>query len=138
MIYVFLFVLGSCLGSFALVIGQRLPINKDAVSSRSECDNCHHVLSWWELIPIVSYIILLGKCHHCHKHINLVNPIMEIALGSLFVYSYYAFGISYQFFGFCIITTLMLIIFVSDFTYYIINDSPLLVSGIMLFMLQLI
>ena len=138
MIYVLLFVLGSCLGSFALVIGQRLPINKDAVSSRSECDNCHHVLSWWELIPIVSYIILLGKCHHCHKRINIVNPIMEIALGSLFVYSYYVFGISYQFFGFCIITTLMLIIFVSDFTYYIINDSPLLVSGIMLFMLQLI
>ena len=138
MIYVFLFIVGACLGSFALVIGQRLPINKDAVSSRSECDNCHHILSWWELIPIVSYIILLGKCHHCHKHISAVNPIMEIALGSLFVYSYYIFGISYQFFGFCIITTLMLIIFVSDFTYYIINDSPLLVSGIMLFMLQLI
>ena len=47
MIYVFIFIVGACFGSFALVIGERLPINKNAVNSRSECDNCHHVLSWW-------------------------------------------------------------------------------------------
>lgn len=138
MIYVFVFILGACLGSFALVIGERLPINKNAVSSRSECDNCHHILSWWELIPIISYIILLGKCRHCHKRISIVNPLMEIALGSLYLYSYIVFDVSYSFFAFCIISTLMLIIFVSDFTYYIINDSPLIVSSIMLFMLQVI
>ena len=138
MIYAVLFILGACIGSFALVIGERLPINKNAVSSRSECDNCHHVLSWWELIPILSYIILLGKCHHCHKRISFVNPLMEISLGILYVYSYYIFGLEYSFFVMCIISTLMLIIFVSDFKYYIINDSPLIVSGIMIFMLQII
>ena len=138
MIYVFVFIFGACFGSFALVLGERLPINKNAVNSHSECDNCHHILSWWELIPILSYIFLLGKCRHCHKRISIINPLMEIALGSLFVYSYYMFDISYNFFTFCIIATLMLIIFVSDFTYYIINDSPLVVSSVMIFMLQII
>ena len=138
MIYIFIFALGACLGSFALVIGSRLPINKDVISTRSECDHCHHALSWWELIPIFSYIILLGKCHHCHKRISIINPIMEISLGLLFVYSYSMFNISYSFFVFCIISTLMLIIFVSDFSYFIINDSPLIISSIMIFILQII
>ncbi len=138
MIYTVLFIIGACIGSFALVIGQRLPINKDAVKSRSECDECHHVLSWWELIPIISYIILLGKCHHCHKRISVLNPLMEISLGLLFMYGYFIFGTSYEFFVFCVLATLMLIIFVSDFTYFIINDSPLIVSSLFIILLQII
>ena len=102
MIYGLLFIIGACLGSFALVIGERLPINKNAVSSRSECDHCHHVLSWWELIPILSYIFLLGRCSHCKKKISVLNPLMEISLGLLFIYSYSVFNVSYNFFAFCI------------------------------------
>ena len=138
MIYVSLFILGACLGSFALVLGLRLPEGKDVLVSRSECDNCHHILSWWELIPVFSYLFLLGKCSHCKKRISPLNIIMEISLGSLFVYGYINFHFCYEFYVFCIISMLMLIIFVSDFNYYIINDSPLVVSSILIITLQFV
>lgn len=130
---VLMFILGSCLGSFYLVVGKRLPIKKNAVNDRSKCDNCDHVLNWWQLIPIFSYVILKGKCHYCHKKISIVNLLMELATGFAFTFAYLHYGLSYEMFAFIVVTSLMLIIFVSDFLYYIILDSPLVVGSIILF-----
>ena len=112
-----IFLIGAVLGSFYLVIGKRLPKNEDVVKSRSRCDNCKHVLSWWELIPIVSYIILGGKCHKCKKRIDPLHLIVEIATGGLFLFSYLYFGFSYEMYMFMTISSLLILIFVSDFSY---------------------
>lgn len=136
MVLIFLFIIGTVLGSFYLVIGKRLPLEKNVINSRSECDNCHHILSWWQLIPVVSYIILLGKCHYCKKRISILNPLIEITMGLLLVIGYIIFGLSYNFFGFAIVSSLMVIIFISDFSFYIINDSPLVVSAIIIAFLK--
>jgi len=130
---VLVFILGACLGSFYLVVGKRLPINENAINDRSKCDRCSHILSWWQLIPIFSYVFLRGKCHYCHKKINPLHFIMEIVTGGAFIFAYLYYGISYEMFIFLIVISITLIIFVSDFSYYIILDSPLVIGSILIF-----
>ena len=59
-IIVYMFIIGAVLGSFYMVVGDRLPNNESIVVPRSHCSKCNHILSWYELIPIVSYIIQKG------------------------------------------------------------------------------
>ena len=56
------FILGTILGSFYLVVATRLPKGEDVVKSRSKCDSCGKVLKWYNLIPLVSFIVQGGKC----------------------------------------------------------------------------
>ena len=135
---IILFLLGACFGSFYLVIGTRLPNNQDVIKDRSKCDHCNHVLQWYELVPILSYICLLGKCHHCNKRISMLNPLVEVVMGLVFVFSYLYYGFSYEFFMFLIISSLLVLIFITDFLYYIILDSPLVVSSILVVILKFI
>lgn len=133
---ILLFILGACLGSFYLVIGMRLPVGGNVVNSRSVCDHCKKELKWWHLIPIFSYIILGGKCYYCKKKVSILNLLYELSTGFLFLYGYYKFGISYEFYRFLIVASLMMIIFASDFTYMIINDSPIIVASVLMFILR--
>ena len=65
-LYIILFfILGTCLGSFYTVVGLRLPRGEGFCFSRSYCDECKHELSFIEMIPIVSYIFLKGRCRWC-------------------------------------------------------------------------
>lgn len=137
MVYLFIFIIGACLGSFYLVIGKRLPKEENVVNSRSMCDSCHHILSWWQLIPVISYLILLGKCHYCKKRISPLNIIVEISMGILFVIGYIIFGLGYDYYIFLIVSSLMMIIFISDFTYFIINDSPLVIAALIVSFLKI-
>lgn len=134
---VMFFLIGLCLGSFYLVIGKRLPQGLNAVNDRSKCDSCGHVLAWYDLIPIFSFVILGGKCRYCHKRISFLNPIVEISMGLLFAYAYYRYQISYEMYMFMITSSLMMIIFISDFSYYIILDSPLVLGGLLTIILKL-
>lgn len=71
------FILGTVMGSFYNVVGYRLPEGKSLVYPPSYCPHCQKRLGFFELIPIVSYIIQLGKCRHCHKKIAIFYPIFE-------------------------------------------------------------
>lgn len=92
MIYLFLFMLGGCLASFAGVVAYRLPKEKNFVTDRSCCENCHCQLNWYELIPIFSYIFLKGRCYHCKAHIPITYPFIECLGGLLAVLSFDIFG----------------------------------------------
>lgn len=129
---VFLFVLGLLFGSFYLVLGLRLPKGEDALFSRSHCDKCNHPLKWYNLIPIFSYVFQRGRCSFCHEKISPLNLIVELATGILFAVGYLMYGFSYDYYVYLIIISLMIIIFVSDFTYLIILDSPMFVAYIIL------
>lgn len=135
---VLFFVLGAVFASFILVISTRLPKNEDVVFSRSKCDSCHHKLAWWQLIPIISYLLLRGKCHYCHKKISPLNIICEFTLGSLFLIGYVIYDFSFNLYIYLIISMLMLSIFITDFKEYIILDEPLLVSGILIVILEIV
>ncbi len=79
------FVLGAILGSAANALIDRLPRNVSWMSGRSKCDKCRHVLDVGDLVPVLSYVMLLGRCRYCHSPINTRNFLLEIFLGIGFV-----------------------------------------------------
>lgn len=88
MVIIVLVILGLVGGSFVNAFVWRFHENKNWVSGRSECVYCHHQLSSIELIPLLSYIGLGGKCHYCHKHISLQYPLVELFTALVFIVSY--------------------------------------------------
>ena len=135
---VLMFILGSIMGSFYYCIGIRLPKGENALTSRSHCDNCGYTLKWYNLIPLFSYIFQKGKCTKCHKKISSGHFWCELATSLLFMLTSLYFPIGYNFFVGLIISSLLIIIFVSDFKYMIILDSPLIISSILIIILKFI
>lgn len=83
--YFLVFLFGIAIGSFLNVLVDRIPRNESVVVSRSHCEHCRHILAWYDLIPLLSYALLRGKCRYCHKHIGYYYPIVEALTGILFV-----------------------------------------------------
>ena len=83
--YALTFILGTVIGSFLGVVFDRGERQKSIVAGRSACDHCGHKLSWVELIPVISYIFLGGKCKSCKKEIGFYYPLVEIITGLLFL-----------------------------------------------------
>ena len=133
-----LFVFGIIMGSFYNVLATRLPQNKSIIKPRSHCDFCNTPLKWYENIPLVSYIIQKGKCRTCKKILPFNLFTSELFTGLLFVFSYLYYGFSYEFYIMMILSSLAIIIFISDFKYMIILDSPLVISGILILLLKYI
>ena len=84
-LYILLFIVGIHVGSFLNVVIDRLPIGKSIVYGRSHCDHCNKTLSWIELIPLLSYLSLGGKCKHCHKKLSIFYPLVESLSGVVFI-----------------------------------------------------
>ena len=135
---ILIFILGLLFGSFYLVVGLRLPKGEDALFSRSHCDNCQHILKWYNLIPIFSFLGQKGKCPYCHEKISPLNIIVELATGFLFALGYLMYGLSYEFYLYLIVVSLMILIFITDFIYLIILDSPLIIGAILVIILKFI
>lgn len=133
-----IFLFGIIMGSFYNVVGSRLPQNKSIIKPGSHCEFCNELLKWYENIPLFSYILQKGKCRHCKKLLPFYYFASELATGVLFVFGYLYFGISYEFFMLLIISSLTVIIFVSDFKYMIILDSPLIIAEILILLLKYI
>ena len=130
------FILGSSLASFYGVVATRLPLHESIVKPRSHCMKCHHALSWYELIPVFSFLFLRGKCSKCHAKLSIAEPLLELFTGLSFAFFYLKYGISYSFFMSLILISLLDLIFISDFKYMIILDSPLVISAILIFLLR--
>ncbi|MDD2435425.1 MAG: prepilin peptidase [Bacilli bacterium] len=128
------FILGTILGSFYQVVGDRLPRGKSIVKPPSHCPNCEHRLTPLELIPIWSYLLQGGKCKNCKEKISIVYPLYELACGSLFALAYLSYGLTWDLLIVLTFISILLIIFVSDFKYMIISDEVLVVGGIFLFL----
>lgn len=119
------FMFGLVFGSFFNVIGLRVPQKKTFVNDRSECPHCQQTLSWYELVPIVSYILQKGTCRKCNKKISILYPIMEFLTGLLFALSFIIFGFSMELIVALFLVSLLVIIFVSDIRYMIIPNKVL-------------
>jgi prepilin signal peptidase PulO-like enzyme (type II secretory pathway) len=77
-----LFILGTIFGSFLSVVNYRIRKNEKGIFfGRSKCNHCHKNLKWYQLIPIISYIVGKGKCMSCKKKISIAYPLLELAAG---------------------------------------------------------
>jgi leader peptidase (prepilin peptidase) / N-methyltransferase len=84
--------LGMMLGSFMNVCIYRLPRGLSPVRPRSSCPSCGHVLSWYENVPVVSYLVLRGRCRACRASISPMYPIVEFITGAVFLAGYVWYG----------------------------------------------
>lgn len=134
---VWFFVLGAVLASFGGVVGYRLPKKMKVMGvERSQCDHCERQLKWYELFPIVSFLVSGGKCGMCKKRIPVIYTVVELLTGGLYAFSFLKYGFSVELLLACSLILLCAIIFVSDLLYFIISDKVLIVFFIWFLVLQ--
>lgn len=126
------------MGSFFNVVGLRIPKKESIVYPRSSCPSCQTPLKWYELIPILSFFILKGKCHHCQHKISILYPLIEFVTGVLFVFSFYKMGLQEEFIVTLTFISLLIIVTVSDLVYQIIPNRILLFFTMVLLIERLI
>ena len=122
-ILVFFFILGTIMGSFYHVVATRLSCEESILYPGSHCPRCNHYLKWYENIPIISYLMLRGKCSKCESRIPLSYLIVEIVTGALFAVCYHSFGISVELLVGLIFISSLIIVIISDIEYMIILDE---------------
>lgn len=131
-ILIYLFIIGMFLGSFYNVVAIRLCKNESIVFPGSHCVNCNHKLSWYELIPVFSYLFLRGKCKECKQHISIQYPLIEFCTGLLFALSFYLYGFSFDTLISIILCSIVIITYITDSRYMIILDEVIIVGSIFL------
>lgn len=95
-LYVYAFVIGCCIASFINVVIYRVPLGISIAKGRSFCPACEHQLNALDLIPIVSYVFLRGKCRYCGSHIPVRDTLLEILGGLLGMLCFYRFGFDWM------------------------------------------
>ncbi|PFJ29141.1 prepilin peptidase [Bacillus thuringiensis] len=131
------FLFGLLFGSFFNVVGLRVPKGESIAFPGSHCTVCDRKLKWYELVPVLSYVFLLGKCRKCKTKISPLYPIMELITGILFAFTCYVFGLTLTTVFVLLIASMMVIITVSDITTQLIPNKILLVFSIVLIPLAL-
>jgi len=106
--------LGISVGSFLNVVADRVPAGKSIIRPRSHCSSCGHVLEPNDLFPIVSYLVLKGKCRYCGQSIPARSMMVELAGGVLFVLALIVFGMTWQTLLTIVYGSLFITLFVTD------------------------
>ncbi|WNS81816.1 A24 family peptidase [Domibacillus sp. DTU_2020_1001157_1_SI_ALB_TIR_016] len=117
---------GLLFGSFFNVVGLRVPDGKSIVKPRSACSLCGHQMTARDLVPVLSYVFLKGRCRKCGANISVIYPLTELAAALLFLYAYVLYGFSAPFWMAILLFSMLLIIVVSDAAYMLIPDKILL------------
>ncbi|OAA86982.1 prepilin peptidase [Clostridium ljungdahlii] len=112
---IIIFIFGTIIGSFLNVCIYRIPMQESIVYPPSHCTNCGNRIKWYDLIPIVSYAILRGKCRNCREKISKKYPIVESITGLLYLMLYMRFGISIDTVKYVVFISILIVIGVIDF-----------------------
>jgi leader peptidase (prepilin peptidase)/N-methyltransferase len=115
-------IFGLLFGSFANVLIARYETLGTVVNSRSACPNCDHQLAWYDLVPVLSFLLLGAKCRYCKKPISWQYPIIELLTALLAVLLYWQLGLSYSSVLLFVILELLVIIAVIDLYHFVIPD----------------
>lgn len=133
-ILTFAFLFGLVFGSFLNVCIYRIPRGKSIAWPPSACPQCGAAIKWYDNIPLISYLILLGKCRQCKKPISLQYPVVELITGLLTVLFVWRYGISVWTFVVLVAVYALICLSVIDFELMIIPDRfslGLIVWGLM-------
>ncbi|MCX5716152.1 MAG: prepilin peptidase [Candidatus Omnitrophica bacterium] len=123
MIKLSFFILGSIIGSFLNVCIYRMPRSESLVKPRSRCVHCQKAIKWYENIPLISYIVLSGKCSACKKPISPRYFIVEFLTAALFVLFYIKFGLTFDLLFFLIMLCGLIVATFIDFEHQLIPDT---------------
>ena len=123
MIEIIVFAFGLIIGSFCNVVIYRLPQGKSIVTPASQCRSCGGSIRPWDNIPLLSYLLLRGRCRFCKEPISARYPAVECISGVLFVLLYLKFGLSMTFIVYALLASALLVIALIDLDHKIIPNS---------------
>ncbi|MCD4708500.1 MAG: prepilin peptidase [Candidatus Sabulitectum sp.] len=135
---VFAGLFGLCIGSFLNVVIWRVPLGKSIVSPPSACPGCGKEIEPIDNIPVLSYLLLRGKCRNCSMTISVRYPVTELITGILFTLAALQTGYSLSFVSFAVLISLMVVVVRTDLEQFIILDEVSIggtVAGILLALL---
>lgn len=115
MISIVFFILGTIIGSFLSVCICRIPAGESIVYPSSHCSNCKSNIKPYDLIPIVSYVILRGKCRYCKEKISIKSPLMELFTGIMFLSLYLKYGLTLELIKYLILFSFLIVIGCIDY-----------------------
>ena len=127
----FIFIIGLVVGSFLNVCIYRLPREESIVKPRSHCPHCRKTIPWYDNIPLLSYILLKGKCRFCKARISFQYFTVELVTALLFILFYNTFGLTLKSLIYVIFTCGLVVATFVDFNFRIIPDE-INIGGIIL------
>ncbi|TAN43116.1 MAG: prepilin peptidase [Nitrospirae bacterium] len=121
-VYVIAFITGALIGSFLNVCIYRIPRSESIVYPASRCTSCGNPIAPWDNIPIVSYLILGGRCRHCSQRYSALYPLVETLNALLYTAVLWRFGPVWSSLVFCIFVSSLIVITFIDLEFQIIPD----------------
>ena len=132
LIYIFIFLIGLCVGSFCNVLIYRIPAEEEFVKTPSHCMACGHTLKWYELIPLVSWIAQGGKCRKCGVKLSTQYPAVEALNGIMWLVTAVMFKGDWLTVGlYCILFSMLMVLSVIDWRTFTIPNGINLVIFIL-------
>ena len=126
---------GVSVGSFLNVVSDRIPHGRSLVRPKSFCENCDRPLASIDMVPVLSYLWLRGRCRSCQAPIPLRVMLVELATGALFTIVFLKFGFGMDFIVLCAAISLMVVVTLVDLEHGLILNSVVLPSLIVLILL---
>lgn len=126
MLEAFVFLLGICIGSFLNVCIYRIPRGQSIVFPGSKCPSCGTRLGAWDLIPLLSFLLLKAKCRHCGVSVSCRYFLVELLTGIIFVSIYLRYGLIWQTPIFWILASILIAISFIDYEFHIIPNGLVL------------
>ncbi len=120
---IYVFAIGAAVGSFLNVCIGRWPEGLSVVRPRSRCPKCGHQIKASENIPILSWIMLRGRCSNCHQPISIQYPVVELLVGLLWLAAFLELGMTFTAFRVAVFATVLLGISITDAKYFLIPDG---------------
>jgi len=131
---IYAFIFGACIGSFLNVCIYRIPEGKSIIHPPSACPRCGYQIRFYDNIPIISYLLLRGRCRRCRVHIPFRYPMVELITGLLALATFIKFGLTITTGIYFLFMAILLVITFIDIDHQIIPDI-LSLTGIPLFFL---
>lgn len=114
---------GLLIGSFLNVCSLRWPQDQSVVRPRSRCPRCETLIAWYDNVPVVSWLVLRGRCRHCGEPVSIQYPLVELTTGLLWAGAFVVYGPTWEALRASVFLTLVFGISVSDARFYIIPDE---------------
>ena len=123
LIAITIFIFGLVIGSFANVCIHRLPKEESIVFPASRCISCSVTVRTFDKIPVISYLILGGKCRNCREKISAIYPAIELIMGLLLLAGLFKLGLTYDFLIYAMVAPALVIITAIDIEHQVIPDA---------------
>ena len=120
---IFVFIFGSIVGSFLNVCIYRLPLEQSIVRPRSYCPRCKKTIFWYDNIPLISYLILLGRCRFCKQKISPRYFLIEFITAGVFLIFYNRYGLGFDFIFYTLFVCALIVATFVDIQHRIIPDE---------------